>query len=450
MKISQVKISNILGIKELELSPEGFTEISGRNGEGKTSVLEAIRAVVQSGHDATLLRRGESKGEAVLVLDDGTELSKTVTDTGSTSSVRRDGKKIASPATTIKALTDALSVNPVEFLTAPKKDRVKVLLESMPITLDTEKLAALSGIPVKALPGVHALHTIEVVRQQVYEDRTGTNRAVKEKDGTINQLRIAMPDQPGGIDGDENELRAKIAELQAARDAEKTRIDGKLNTIQSNANKRILELRTTASEKIEGIKAAAAASVEAVKSELEATLAKEQAELADTNAKAGRVRQKAIDACAEAVAPITAAVEAIAANRDAASKRTVTLQTIQRMETELDDLKKDAAAQTAALDAIDAYKSELLASLPISGLEVRDGEVFRDGVPFDRLNTAQKVAIAFEIAKLRAGDLKVVCLDGIELMDSTSLAELKAQAETSGMQVFITKVSDGDFEIKTA
>ena len=450
MKISQVKISNILGIKELELSPEGFTEISGRNGEGKTSVLEAIRAVVQSGHDATLLRRGESKGEAVLVLDDGTELSKTVTDTGSTSSVRRDGKKIASPATTIKALTDALSVNPVEFLTAPKKDRVKVLLESMPITLDTEKLAALSGIPVKALPGVHALHTIEVVRQQVYEDRTGTNRAVKEKDGTINQLRIAMPDQPGGIDGDENELRAKIAELQAARDAEKARIDGKLNTIQSNANKRILELRTTASEKIEGIKAAAAASVEAVKSELEATLAKEQAELADTNAKAGRVRQKAIDACAEAVAPITAAVEAIAANRDAASKRTVTLQTIQRMETELDDLKKDAAAQTAALDAIDAYKSELLASLPISGLEVRDGEVFRDGVPFDRLNTAQKVAIAFEIAKLRAGDLKVVCLDGIELMDSTSLAELKAQAETSGMQVFITKVSDGDFEIKTA
>lgn len=449
MKISQVKITNILGIKELELSPEGFTEISGRNGEGKTSVLEAIRSVVQSGHDATLLRRGESKGEAVLVLDDGTELSKTVTDTGSTSTVRRDGKKIASPATTIKSLTDALSVNPVEFLTAPKKDRVKVLLESMPITLDTEKLATLSGIPVKAIPGVHALHTIEIVRQQVYEDRTGTNRAVKEKDGTINQLRIAMPDQPGGIEGDEDELRAKLDEAQAKRIAENKRIDDKLATVRAESTTKVQGIKDNLATKIAEIQRAADAATMELREKAQSEVEAERATLAETEAKAARVRTKANDACTEIIQPLSAAIQAIAANRDAASKRTVTLQTIQRMETELEDLKKDAAAQTAALDAIDAYKSELLASLPISGLEVKDGEVFRDGVPFDRLNTAQKVAIAFEIAKLRAGDLKVVCLDGIELMDSTSLAELKAQAEASGMQVFITKVSDGAFAITT-
>lgn len=438
MKISHVKISNILGIKDLELSPEGFTTISGANGQGKTSVLEAIKSVTQSGHDATLLRKGETKGEAVLVLDDGTELSKTVTETGSTSAVRRDGKKLASPATTIKALTDALSVNPVEFLRAPKKDRVKVLLESMPLTADVEKLTEISGIPVKAVPGIHALHVIESVRTQVYDDRTGTNRAIKEKDGTINQLRIAMPEAPGGVEGSEDELRAAIDALKATRDAEVARIDAKLNTI-----------RSTSGEKINLLRDAAAAKIEAIKAELATAIDTEHAAFTDTSSKAGRVRQKALDTCAEAIAPLTTAVASIAANRDAQSKRDVTIQTIAKMEEELEDLRKDAEAQTKALDDIDAYKEELLASLPIPGVEVKDGEVFRDGIAFDRLNTAQQVGIAIDIAKLRAGELKVICVDGLECLDKPAYDALTKQFSDSDFQVFVTRVEGDKLKIST-
>ncbi|MCQ4574556.1 MAG: ATP-binding protein, partial [Candidatus Brocadiales bacterium] len=71
MKVAAIKIHNILGIESLEIKPNSMTFIEGENGAGKTSVLEAIKAIIHGGHDATLLRNGADKGEIVLVLDNG-------------------------------------------------------------------------------------------------------------------------------------------------------------------------------------------------------------------------------------------------------------------------------------------------------------------------------------------------------------------------------------------
>lgn len=437
MQIAHLKISNILGISELEFDAGQFNEISGRNGQGKTSVLEAIKSVVQGGHDATLLRNGADKGEVVLVLDDNTEIRKRITPKSSPVDVVKDGAKVSRPADAIKALIDSLSVNPVEFLTARKQDRVKVLLEAMPIQVDAEKLTAISGVPVKATEGVHGLHVIELVRKQVYDDRTGTNRAVKEKDATINQLRLAMPDAPAGVDGSEDELRAQVAEADAALEAEKERIRTKLDGIKSDNQTKIDAIRAKAQADIDAIKAAAVAEVEAI-----------QAAEREIESKAGLQREKTIQKHTDAVAPLNQAIASIVANRGAHAKREQALETIKQMEKELEDLTLDAAAQTKALADIDAYKSELLASLPIPGVEVIDGEVFRGGVPFDRLNTAQQVDVAVEIAKLRAGDLGVCCVDGLELLDSAAFEAFRKRAIESGLQLFVSRVSDEDFAVK--
>lgn len=437
MKIQHVKISNILGIEHLEFSPEGFTSIAGPNGRGKTSVLEAIKAATGVGHDATLLRQGAEKGEIVLVLDDGTEIQQRVTAGRTTRDVVRDGKKIARPGDAIKALTDALSVNPVEFLTARKQDRVKVLLESMPIQLDDAKLAQISGVPVPT-GGLHPLHAIEAVRKQVFDDRTGTNRAVKEKDATINQLLVAMPDAPGGVEGDEDTLSQQLQQAQDDRDSELKRIDTK-----------IAGVRQTSAEAIQRLKDEGQARIDAIRAEVQSAIDAEREKLAGIESKAARQHQRTMDAFMTAAAPLSEAISVIRLNRDAVAKRKATQETISTMQRELEDLIADAKRQTAALDAIDAYKSELLASLPIPGLEVIDGEVFRDGIPFDRLNTAQRVGIAFEIAKLRAGELKMICLDGMELLDADSLQAMRERAAEDDVQVFITRVQDSEFSVET-
>lgn len=438
MKIQHLRISNILGISELELSPQGFTQISGPNGTGKTSVLEAIKAVLSSGHDATLLRKGADKGEVVLVLDDGTELSKTVTPANSTTAVRRDGKKIARPAEAIKALTDVLSVNPVDFLLAPKKERVRVLLESMPLEADTAHLAEIAGIEVKAAPGLHALHVINQVHQQVYDERTGTNRAVREKQATINQLEAAVPPAPAGVDGDEQDLELKLAEADGVRTGTLGRIAAKLDGLQRKAQEDIDAIRAETQRRIDEIRAEGQARADAVK-----------ADLAEQERKAAGAREKALAAHSQTVQPIQAQLASIRNDREAAGRRKQTLETIANLRTELGTLQADAQKQTEALAAIEQYKSDLLAALPIPGLEVRDGEILRNGIPFDRLNTAQQVEIAVEVAKLRAADLGVVCVDGLELLDSNTLAAFRESALASGLQLFITRVSDSEFSIQT-
>lgn len=438
MKISHIKITNVLGIDSLEFSPEGFTTVTGPNGAGKSSLLEAIKSVVSTGHDATLLRKGADKGEVVLVLDDGTEIQERITPSGTTRNVTQVGKKVTKPGEAIKALTDVLSVNPVEFLTARKQDRVKVLLESMPITLDTARLQKITGVPLNPNQTGHALTVIGMVRQQVYDDRTVTNRVIKEKESTINQLRIALPDAPGGVEGSEDELRAQIQAANDTRQVEHNRIDTKLNG-----------MRRESADKVQALKDEARAKIDAINAELAAAIEAERAALADTEAKAARVRQKATDTCTTTLQPLQAAINAIVANRDAAAKRQATLETIKQMEQERSDLLQDAERQTMALAGIDAYKLELLGSLPIPNVEVIDGEVYRDGIPFDRLNTAQRVGIAFDLAKLRAGKLRMVCLDGMELLDEDSLAELQRQAEADDMQVFITRVQGKEFAVET-
>jgi len=438
MKIAHLKISNILGIAELEFTPAGFTEISGPNGSGKTSVLESVKAALNAGHDATLIRQGEEKGEIVLVLDNQDQIRKRVTATKTVTEVTQAGVKVSKPSEAIRALTDMLSINPVDFLRAPKKDRVRVLLETMPLEADTELLHRISGLPVSAQPGVHALDVINSVYKQVYDDRTGTNRAVKEKEATINQMELALPEAPAGVDGTEDEITAFINEATEAKDAELQRIQTKLDGMRRDSQAIVDQIRADAQARIDAIKAEAAAAADA-----------EKAALAINEGKAGIQREKTITKFNEQVAPHQQALAIIKANRENVAKREQGLATVKKLQEELGDLVKDAERQGKALKDIEAYKAQLLNGLPIPGLVVRDGEIYRNDIHFDRLNTAQQVDIAVEIAKLRAGELGVICVDGLELLDPDAFEEFKQRALDSGLQLFVTRVSADEFSVTT-
>lgn len=430
-KIAKIRINNILGIDELEFDAGQFNQISGPNGTGKTSVLEAIKATLRGGHDATLLRTGAEKGETVLVLDDGTEIAKRVTPAASTTVVKNaDGKRESKPADTIKRLTDLISINPVDFLRATKKERVNVLLESLPIEIDHDRLEKIAGKAFTEYPvskgrneGTHALILIDSIRTAIFNERTGTNRAVKEKHATINQLADTLPDGEVEAPASADDLLAQIVAADLKRDAELQRIDAKLAGLRAEAEERIEALRQQ--------------------------IADEQRKFSEIQGLAGRQREMTITQHRDSTAILRHDLSTIQAAQRAAAKHEATRQTIATMNEDAARLQAEADAQTAAIEGLDAYKSELLANLPIKGLTVEDGEIFRSGVQFDRLNTAQQVEIAVEIAKLRAGELGVICCDGLELLDSERYAEFQKQTIASGMQMFITRVSDDAFTITT-
>ena len=280
------------------------------------------------------------------------------------------------------------------------------------------------------------LHVIEAVARQVYDLRTGTNRAIKEKEATINQLRQAIPAAPAGLDGDENALEAQLAAMDAAKQAEMDRIATKLVGIRNDAQAQIDAIRAKAQADTDAIKAKAQEDHDAIRTNLE-----------NTEKAAATQRERQTQRFTDERAPVAGQLNMIRSNRDLHARRAQTLDTIQILSTELEELQEETAGHTQALEGIAQYKSDLLANLPIPGVEVKDGEIYRNDVPLDRLNTAQQVDVAVEVAKLRAGKLGVLCVDGLELLDTDAYEAFRDRVLDSGLQMFVSKVTDDDFAI---
>jgi len=468
MRIAKLVIKNLLGIEQLEFSAGKWTYISGPNGTGKSSILECIKAVFQGGHDATLLRVGAEKGEVMLELDDGTELTKTVRQGSSDLKARRKGESrpLPRPGELVKSLVDRLSNNPVEFLTADEKNRVNIFLQSMPIKVDFDKLQHISGIKLpENASDMHAFQLIEYVRQTVFDDRAGTNRAIHEKEHTIIQLRQAMPDAPNGVIGGETELEEQLKQIDAKKDAGLTTVHETLSKFTNDVNAAIAAETTRHDENIQHYTDDIDAAIAALQAQLDAkreeksrgleglrkakteAIAAMQARIANVTEKANAKRQEIKDAHQASRTPVETQLAVLRTNRDMAARRAQTLEIIKTHEGELEGLKADSNRQTLAIEAIDAYKSEVLNNLPIPGVEVKNGKIYRNEVPFDRINMADRVKIAVEIAKLRAGELGVICVDGIEALDTATLTEFHNQAVQTDLQFFVSRVSDKPFEI---
>lgn len=428
LTISSVSIKNVLGVKLLEFQAGKFNEITGANGAGKTSVLEAIKAVVDGGDDGTLLMKGAEKGEIVLVLSDNTTIKKRV-GVGKGVTVEKDSQRQAKPQEAINALHDSLSVNPVAFLTAPAKKRVDVLLESLPMKADVERIRTIVGDPKLDVPEAHALEQIDKAYKDVFALRRDTNRAVTEREASISQLADTLPKGDAALEGNPETLEAELAKLDEAMSALNAGIDATMAKIDADVETAVEAKRQEIAE------------LQAKISDLQADIGTIKGEASERKSRGEGIRAGKVAAWREARQPILDKLNLFRANRDALAIAQATRSRMSEFRAVADKMQEDSEKMTAALRALEAYKAELLADLPIANLTITDGELFRDGVPFDRLNEAQRVGIALELAAMRAGDLKIVCVDGLENLDDATYAAFKARAAETDLQLFITRVA---------
>jgi energy-coupling factor transporter ATP-binding protein EcfA2 len=465
MRVAHVKIRNILGISELEFEAGSFNAITGQNGEGKTSVLNAIRAGIgREGDEATLLKKGETDGEIVIVMDDGSSITKKFSETGPPKTTVRgaDGGVTSSPGAALKGLTDLVSVNPVDFLRsgktpADKRQRLAWLLECLPTTVDRARLEEIAGAAANvADTSWAAFDQIEAIFRTIFEDRTNTNRAIREREGSINQLELTLPDDEGEggsqVIGDPATIEAELAEMDKAHAADLEGVSANLTRYTQESGERVQKI----TEKAAGDTAAHRAEIDRLQGLIrdiergrDADIATERDWMRDTAQKAELARARKKEAHTAARQPHVTTLEAIRAGANAVAKAAQTRAHIRTFRDQIDQLEADEKRQTTALDRLQAYKSELLENIPIRGLTVDDGEIYRDGVPFDRLNTAQTVDIAVEIAKLRARSLAVICVDGIENLDTETFEAFREKSIESGLQLFVTRVTDEPFAITT-
>ena len=200
MKIVELRAERFKRLSAVEISPAGdVVIISGKNGAGKSSVLDAIwlalggaPAAKDSGTTRPV-KDGEADAFVRLDLGEITVTRKWTADGGSSLTVEgAKGKKFSSPQTLLDSLVGSLSFDPLAFSRMSPKDQRKALTEAVKLDFDPDALDA--------------------QRKELYDERTAANRELK----TLEARLSSMPVPKAGVRDEEENLSDLLNELKAA------------------------------------------------------------------------------------------------------------------------------------------------------------------------------------------------------------------------------------------
>lgn len=462
MKVTKVSTRQLLAFEDLEVKlGSGLTIAKGPNECGKTSIVEIIKAFFTGGKDVTIVRKGAESGEVAVEFDDGYRGRRVYDADGSNKVEIFDpaGKKLpGSGAKFLSALADALSLNPLAFFHAPPKQRVSWFIETVPVNVSAEEITKATGFPYRQTGeernGFDLLYRL---RKAFYDERTGINGQITAKKKTCEELTRTLPEVDPESIGGLAELRQRQQELESGRQSERARIAGEKSAAEVALDKKFrAKMESIKADRAEADRKASAIVDEARRAarELQDAAALEQekataalnARLAEftekLNAKALADRSAADEQFSGQLAELAAAIAKAEVAESSIAVTRNTRQTIEKYKREIVELSTHADQQSAAIDGIDSLKEQLITRVGIPGLEIRDGDIWINGVAFDRLNEETKIKICFQLARMRAGDCPLVCADGFEALDSRHRELFEQFVEESGLQAFVTIVAD--------
>lgn len=419
--LSLIRVANVRGIARFESRLGSVSIVVGANGSGKTSLLQAISSVLEGGHDPADIRNGQSEATIELELSDGTRAIKNIKpDTYELRVYNPDSSPKRAPATWLKSLAPGLSFDPIAFLNSDPKERAAFLLRTLPLTFEADEVNAALGMPI--ISGTVTLQRLNELRDGKYEERKTLNVQARDLEGTIAEMRKALPDddaknwgaerdrlasEVASIDGQIQTAAAEIElEAERARSQKREEIDAKISA-----------LRAELAEYLAKVDRAAAASIAESTGTLKDQHARLSLDLGEARARADRQQQsvgikKAID------------------------ERTEALKGYALKEIRL----------TQALKAIDELKHQKLRELPIEGLDLKADSrgrpvILIGGVPLDKLNRQQQLYVAIQAVSLAAGKMPMMLCEVAEL-DNAHLEEISQAAADAGIQLVLARWMD--------
>jgi len=389
-KIIRLESTNYKRLKAVEIAPDpdgNLVIVAGKNGQGKTSILDSITAALGGVNAKTTpkpIRDGEDRAEIVLETED-LIVTRKFTASGSTLTVKsHDGAVYSKGQAKLDDLLGKLSLDPLAFTQLSDRDQLATLLDLVDLPFDIDELAA--------------------ERKELFDRRTDANRRVKELAARASEFTGSLADLP-------KEEVSVSALITAYRDGQ-------------SLNHNIDVARTARdgwAEKVERVKR----------------------ELVD----AERQLADAIDRADSA--PPKVDIDAIQAQIDGAEDVNAAIRhhkTGMDVHASLDAAKHEAAELTDALTEIDYQKAGGLAAavFPIEGLGFDDSGVTYQGVPFKQASGAEQLRVSLAMAIALNPKLRVIRIADGSLLDSDNLALVEEVAKSNDFQVWIEMVGDGD------
>lgn len=399
--ITQLRVRNVRRIQAVEITPEGnLVVISGANGEGKTSVLDAIWLALGGGKAtaaiADPLRHGTTSGEAEVTMGD-VVVTRSFTADGKTKlSVRNlDGTPVKQQQTFLDSLASGLSFDPLAFAHASERDQRAQLLPLLDLPFDPDELAA--------------------ERLVVYERRTPVNTEVR-----------MLTDRLGGLTPPEAGLPTDEV------DTSQIRADFRAAMEQRNENDAVRQ-SAAAAVRDRDAKAERVTDLEQQLERARAALVIVEGEVDEWNVRLEFLTD-----------PDTTALEQQMEEAEAMNAKVRATAIWHRTSEELEDARARAQALTEELERID-YRRDLAMSkvaMPIDGLGITDDGVTFGGVPLAGASGAEQLRVSVAIAMALNPDLRVLRITDGSLLDSRSMAMIADMAEANSFQVWLEVVDE--------
>ncbi len=397
VKISSLELENVKRIKAVQVVPteNGLTIIGGNNGQGKTSVLDAIAWAL--GGDR-YRPSAPTRDGSVIPPRIRLELSNGLT-------VERSGKnsalKVSDPTgqragqQLLNSFVEELALNLPKFMNASGKEKADTLLKIIGVG---DQLAAL-----------------EQQEKLIYNQRHSIGQIADQKRKYAKEMPF-YPDVPGKPISAVELIQRQQAIL--AQNGE-------------NQRKR---------DQVERIKFQKASCAQVVQS-LEEKLAEARRNLEQAAADLEIANMDAMDLQDES----TAQIEADLQNIEAINIKVRANCDREKAEQEAEGYAAQYDGLTADLEQIRRQKYDLLngAQLPLEGLSVEDGELTYHGKKWDTMSGSDQLRVSTAIVRALNPQCGFVLLDKLEQMDLRTLQEFGTWLQAEGLQAIATRVSTG-------
>lgn len=468
-KITKIKIKNLFGIKEYEADGKSV-ELSGKNGAGKTSVIDAIRYALTNKSDREyIIRNGETEGEILIETDNGLRINrKPRTQQADYKSVKKNGAEVGSPETFLKDIFTPLQLSPVEFMNWGTNKQNAVILDMIEYDWNLQTIKEWFG---EIVPDINyeqnilqVLNDIQSEKGYYFMTRQDINRDMRNKRAFIEEIAENIP---VGYQAEKWE-KANLSEIYTKIE----RIRKENDTIEKA--KALIENRNNKVRSFEAEKEIAIAAldrefnsrsnqidkdIESLKAQIKA-LEIERSGLADTKADKLEIINQTYKAN---VSKYDAEIEEYRQYADMETKSYAGLQeeadTVEKMKShineyrrmlglqeEVEDLQAKSEALTKKIEKARTLPGYILetAVIPIEGLSVKDGIPLINGLPISNLSDGEKLDLCIDVAIQKPNGLQIILIDGVEKLSTGLRIKLYEKCKAKGLQFIATRTTDDE------
>lgn len=443
MKISKIKLKNIIGIEELETDVKGNLLLEGTNGVGKTSIIDAIRvAVSNSSEREVIVRQGHKEGEIYLELDDGMKIERKKRDQGSDyKKITKNEKDVARPETFLKNLFSELQLNPAQFINYTDKEKNRILLNMIEFDWDMRWIEKQFGeIPKDVDYDQHilqVLHDIQSDKGYYYNQRQDINRTIREKRAVIRDI---MEDIPENYSADKwrnysiMKIYNEVAKMENRNSYKKT-VENNIKDIEHKTTK----LKADVSEEIQSVYKMADEQEKELGKKIEAL----EKQLALLRQKRDNVKDRADTIVKSKQSDLHKKLKELAEDKKKQEEELKKIKTYseeeiekkkqegdyaeemkgylnehdraERIEGEIEDLNMETEELTRKIELARELPGEILkkATIPIKELTVEDGRPLINGLPVNNLSEGELLDLCVDVTIQKPEGLRLILLDSI-------------------------------------